>query len=301
MDRALILRAGDRIVLVGPQGPVGPTVRLNPERAAALADGRSGPLPDDLVAEIARVRPTGPVAAADPILDRARIELELGAPAGRAERRAARLRGWPPPSGTEREFYLALGALRLQEALADPVESLITLAREEERLERVARREATASEQFLTGAQGALTGYAERWARFREGLAVHHARLGEELEARARTVLPNLSEVVGPRTAARLLARAGGLGSLVRMSSSRLQLLGSRRRPGTGHGPRHGLLLGAEGMEAVPRGRQGAYARSLAGLASIAVRLDSVDPVPRADRLLDRRARRIARLRGEAA
>ncbi|MHB8352710.1 MAG: hypothetical protein ACYDFT_08525, partial [Thermoplasmata archaeon] len=231
----------------------------------------------------------------------ARTALGMGEPAGRVERRAARARGWPAPSPSEREFYLALGALRLQEALADPVESLITLAREEERLERVGRREATASEQFLTGSEGGLAEYADRWARFRAALADHDALLREELEARARALLPNLSALVGPRTAAQLLARAGGLAPLVRMSSSRLQLLGSRRRPGAGRGPRHGLLLRAEGMQEVPRGRQGAYARSLAALASIAVRLDSVEPVLRAERLLRRRADRIARLREDAA
>ncbi len=296
-----MFRAADRILFVGPTGPVGRSVRLDPEVAAALAGDGGGGVPGELLGELLRHRPAGPLAAADPVLEGTAAALGLDPPVGRAGRRAARARGWPVPSPAEREFYLRLGALRLRQALADPVETLLTLAREEERLERTSRREAAAAEQFLAGAEGGPAEYAARWARFREGLEAHAALLRDEVDRRARTLLPNLSAVVGPRTAARLLARAGGVGPLVRMSSSRLQLLGSRRRPGAGRGPRHGLLLRAEGMEAVAPDRRGAYARSAAGLASIAVRMDAVDPTLRAERLLIRRARRLAALAREAA
>ena len=108
----------------------------------------------------------------------------------------------------------------------------------------------------------------------------------------ARAVATNLSHVVGSRVAGRLIAAAGGLGPLGRMPASRLQLLGSRRRPGGGRGPRFGLLFRAEGVDRLPPDRQGAYARSLAAMAVIAARADGSTRADVAAGLVRRRDRR---------
>ncbi|MGA8711381.1 MAG: C/D box methylation guide ribonucleoprotein complex aNOP56 subunit, partial [Thermoplasmata archaeon] len=76
-------------------------------------------------------------------------------------------------------------------------------------------------------------------------------------------------------------------------------LLGSRRRPSPERGPRFGIIFRADRLGDVPIGRRGAYARSLAALAAIAIRADahthrniSVDLVARRDRRIESLRRR---------
>lgn len=196
----------------------------------------------------------------------------------------------------ERAWSLAFGHARLAAALASDEETLVALAREEERVERSVGRESGALEQLLAGPTGPLAEYrrdlATKTARLETDLAALRARL----ETIALRVVPNLSAVVGPRIAARLVAAAGGRSSLARLSSSRLQLLGARRRPKGGHGPRYGLLYRAARMPDVPADRQGRYARSLAALAVIGVRADEFTHRDISETLVARRDRRVASL-----
>jgi snoRNA binding domain-containing protein (fibrillarin) len=268
----------------------------DPGAAAELAD-RADPLSPRLVAWLRASAPEGELAALD-----ARLRDGLGN-LGRplrtlppAEEARLRDRGWPRLHAKDRAFYLHLARRRLEARLGSPEEALISLAREEERTERSSRREETASASFVTGTSETLRAHAERWKLFRETVERHHRELQREVEAAALETVPNLSAVVGPRVAARLVAAAGGVGPLARMSSSRLQLLGSRRRPAPGHGPRFGALFRAERMEEVPPDRHGAYARSLAALAVIAVRADATTHRAVAAALVARRDRRIAAL-----
>ena len=137
--------------------------------------------------------------------------------------------------------------------------------------------------------------YTSEWGRFRADLDRHHDALIARLERAAERAVPNLSAVVGPRVAARLVAAAGGIAPLGRMSASRLQLLGARhragrkpwteiRRPGP-HGPR----------PRVPPAARGAFARSVAALAAIAARADATT---RASLIAILTARKERRLRG---
>ncbi len=296
MAGAVLLRAGRHLRWVGTEGPLGPDLLLgpDPEEAARATAAPELRLPAAVAERVARSRPRDPVAAADPGLrgpELGRLDL-----AETARRRAARERGWPALTPADREFYLALARRRLEELLEDPVEILVSLAREEERLERARRKEESAAEHFLAPAHGALEEYRASWEGFRTELSRHHARLEEELARQAREVAPNLAHLVGAKVAARLIAQAGGRAALARLNSSKLQLLGSRRRPGPGRTPRYGLIFRADGMDRVPAARQGAYARSLAALAALAARLDEVRPVDRSERLLQRRDRRIREL-----
>lgn len=215
----------------------------------------------------------------------------------REELRAARTLVPLPEPNAEREYLLSVARARLEQALRAPDEVLITLAREEERLERALGREERAAESFVPIPDPTVEQYLREWAGTRAALARHHGTLRASLERQARTVLPNLSAVVGPRVAARLLAAAGGLGPLARLRAPRLQLLGSRRRPSADRGPRYGLLYRADRMEEVPPGRRGAYARSLAALAAIAARADALTRADVSARLVARRDRRLDDLR----
>jgi hypothetical protein len=294
---AVLLRAGRRIRWVTPGRAVGAELLLgrSAEEGARLALRRQDLLPAAIRERLIAARPPGPITLGDPSL--AEPSGPFAAPiAELRDRRAAREAAWGRIEPADRDFYLALARLRIQEVLADPAEVLISLAREEERVERATAREEGAAVHFLAPEAGELDAYRTAWSAFRVQLVRHHARLEQEVDRVARVVVPNLSAVVGPKVAARLIARAGGPHALARMSSSKLQLLGSRRRPGPGRTPRFGVIYRADRLVEVPPDRQGAYARSLAALAVTAVRFDVADPRDRSASLVAKRDRRVADL-----
>lgn len=285
----------DARVLAGPV-PIDP----DPGRAAVRFD-TFGPedVPAGVVAAITARSPGRPVAAAPGRLARALAE-RLGRPVGEPgleELRRARAVIPRPDAGTERRFFLALGEVRREAVMRSPEEVLITLAREEERVERSVGREARAAESFVPVPDSALDRHLDAWARARGALDELEDALRRSLETQAKQLVPNLSAVVGARTAARLVAAAGGVRALARMPSARLQLLGSRRRPSPERGPRYGVLYRADRLSEVPIGRRGAFARSLAALAAIAIRADATTHRDLSSALVARRDRRVEALR----
>ncbi len=272
----------------------------DPERAA----GHSPCLPDGVLPEALweslHRSTTGPeLVVVEPqvaVLLRGRTPLRIR-PATLDETRRARAVRPPLDPDAERAFLRALARRSLEQALRSPEEVLIALVREEERLEREVGREARAAEAFVAAPASPLDDYARKWSATRATLGRHHAELRSVVEARALELLPNLARLVGARVAARLLAAAGSVSVLSRMRAPRLQLLGSRRRPSPEHGPRYGLLYRADRMDELPLGRRGAYARSLAALAAIAVRADAITRADLAPGLIARRDRRVSELR----
>lgn len=201
--------------------------------------------------------------------------MDLGIPCApatpeEARRAASRL---SPPEG-EREVSIAVAEAALARAQRDPTETVIALSREEERLERSLGREVNAQEELLAGWGETNPGLAGEVRHFRESFTAHHRAVEKELERKVTELAPTLSAVAGEKVAARLVAAANGLSALARMPAGRLQLLGVRRRPARGPGPRHGIVFRANGMETVPWARRGAYARTLAAIAVIAARAD---------------------------
>jgi hypothetical protein len=293
---AVLVRGGGKLYLVDPDSGL---VRPCPSGSAY---GSDGPTPRELESIRETLGPgDGPSGA-----------IRVGVPGWTEEVRAAGLRAeaaslaetrrarellpWPS-FRTEREPWLRWARKRFARALASPEESLIALAREEERLERVLAREQGASDHWIAPETGPLAEYASEWRVFRTALERHHDALVAKLEQEAERTLPNLSAVVGPRTAAGLVASAGGLGALARVSASRLQLLGARRRAGGTRGPKYGVLARSVLGPEVPAPARGAYARSLAALAAIAARADATTRNVIAPSLLVRRSRRLAELR----
>lgn len=96
-----------------------------------------------------------------------------------------------------------------------------------------------------------------------------------------RGLAPNLTELLGPLLAARLIERAGSLQRLARMPSSTVQVLGAERalfrhlkegkKP-----PKHGLLFQHRAIHTAPYWARGRVSRALAGKAAIAARTDAV-------------------------
>jgi hypothetical protein len=304
---AVIVADGPRIRLVdlaASEPP--PAFVLDPEpvRAATrFLDLRPSDLPNGLMEAVGRIPALTRVVAGDAALARA-LSVRWGRSVSSAstdELRAGRaILGRLPPR-EDRAFLLALARLSLDRALRSPEEVLISLAREEERLERALGREERASAAFLPVSGTPLAEYQVAWDEARNALARHHAGLVLLLERSARTVVPNLSAVVGEKVAARLVAAAGALAPLGRMSAGRLQLLGTRRRPSPQRGPRFGVIYRAVRMDEVPVARRGAYARSLAALAVIAARADATTGRLLAATLVARRDRRVDSLRARRA
>ncbi len=113
-----------------------------------------------------RALPAETTVAADSESSAAALTNSLGVPvrvAGTPEVRAARgaLPGWDP--GEERRYVLGTARASLERALRTPEEILITLTREEERVERTVGRESRAAESFLVVEGSPLAEYARRW------------------------------------------------------------------------------------------------------------------------------------------
>ncbi|MDY6770262.1 MAG: NOP5/NOP56 family protein, partial [Candidatus Nanohaloarchaea archaeon] len=129
----------------------------------------------------------------------------------------------------------------------------------------------------LTGEDAAMlerfAGYVRDGHELRDAVEEYVAGLADE-------VAPNLSAVLGPVLAARVIALAGSLEDLAKMPSSTVQVLGAeeamfRHVRGEGDAPKHGVLFMHEHVRNAPQGAQGKMARVLANKASIAARLDN--------------------------
>ena len=295
MSEAVLARGGPRLLLLDPGGRVRSTVDLGASAEAAAAVVAGAPLPPNVVRWLRSTRGEH-LATDDPFLVAAltTIGSELRPPTLLEVRRTSELVG--PRLPELRSFVLALARRRITEALASDDGTLVALAREEERVERAVGRERGALEEFLVPEEGPLTEHREGWERHRAAVERHHAELVDRLGAVARRVAPNLAALLGETVAARLVAAAGDRAALARMSASRLQLLGARRRPGAGRGPRFGLIYRAARMADVPLERRGRYARSLAALAVIAARADVLTHADLAALLTARRDRRVSQL-----
>ncbi|MGA7922623.1 MAG: hypothetical protein WCA77_01425 [Thermoplasmata archaeon] len=231
--------------------------------------------------------------------------------------REQRVRSWPPElqrSGArQRELLLAFA----QEAIADawdptvPLDEAVRAMADldevhnllSERLESWARREAPGIEGFEApegaadatkpaGGSRVAVDPALAEARGRISVLLDRAEdarsdLERTIERALPDLAPNLSALLGPMLAARMISQAGGLARLARLPSSTIQVLGAERAffahlRGRAPPPRHGLLFLHPHVQGAPRSARGKLARTLAGKTAIAARLDRagrpVDP-----------------------
>ncbi len=146
-----------------------------------------------------------------------------------------------------------------------------------------------------------------RLAELYRAIVLTRAELSRAVEGAVPASTPNLSALLGPDLAARLLAQARGLDRLSRLPASTIQVLGAERAffehlRGRAPPPRHGLLFLHAAIQSAPRPERGKLARTLAAKVAIAARLDQAgSPVDttllrafeaRRGRLKEARARR---------
>ncbi len=295
MVAPLLLWRGPRVWLISASGAVTEVPVPGGREALVRAAADGGPVPGSRTAA-----PRGPLAVVPGALrpNEGAGGTDLVRAATPTEGRVALERLPPLPLEEERSFAFDVARRALARALAQPDERVATLAREEERIERALVREGNAQRELAEGAEETVAEYLRGAARFLDEVERHHAEVEGRLARTVRAHAPNLSAVLGEKVAARLIALAGSLRALAQMPASRLQLLGARRRPSHGRGPRFGAIYRAARMDEVPLERQGAYARTVASLAVIAARLDLAGrPGESARELLARRDRRIRDLR----
>ncbi|VVB55051.1 putative NOP5 family protein [uncultured archaeon] len=114
-------------------------------------------------------------------------------------------------------------------------------------------------------------------------------------------VAPNLSAVVGPIIAARLIQIAGGLENLSRMPASTIQILGAEdaffRFLKTGQRPpKHGIIFAHPDIRSKPKVARGRLARTLAAKATTAAKTDYFKGGFIGDRLTDEFKKRVKSL-----
>jgi nucleolar protein 56 len=112
-----------------------------------------------------------------------------------------------------------------------------------------------------------------------EALAAARTDLAREVSARAGSVMPNTSALIGGLVAARLMATAGGLLPLCRLPASTIQVIGARTAlfshiRSQSPPPKHGIIFQHRRVHNAEKDRRGKVARVLAGKIAIAARID---------------------------
>jgi nucleolar protein 56 len=115
-------------------------------------------------------------------------------------------------------------------------------------------------------------------------------------------VAPNLSALLNPNLAARLISLAGGLQRLAKFPSSTVQLLGAEKalflhlRSGK-KPPKHGVIFQHPWVNRSPYWQRGKVARSLGGKISIAAKVDAYRGEFIADQLKEQMEKRVAEIK----
>jgi len=118
------------------------------------------------------------------------------------------------------------------------------------------------------------------WASLVRALLQTQTELEGYVTRRMEQLAPNLSSVVGPLLAARLLSLTGSIERLGRLPSSTMQLLGAEKAlfqfmMEGGRPPKHGVLFQHPMIHRAPQWQRGKIARALAAAATLAARVDS--------------------------
>ena len=115
-------------------------------------------------------------------------------------------------------------------------------------------------------------------------------KIEKYLEKVLKEIAPNLTELLGATLTAKLIAKAGGLEKLARMTSSTIQLLGAEKAlfkylHGKGKLPKHGLIFMSSYVQKVPEKYRGKVARALASKLSMAAKIDCYSKENRSEKI----------------
>ncbi|MBC7081554.1 MAG: hypothetical protein H5T44_04875 [Thermoplasmatales archaeon] len=117
-------------------------------------------------------------------------------------------------------------------------------------------------------------------ARIIESLNIAREKLQKYIEVSMEEIAPNLTKLVGPSIASKLVARAGGINELAKKPVSTIQLLGAERalfrhlKEGVAP-PKHGIIFQHEMVNKAPKNKRGKVAKMMASKILIACRADA--------------------------
>jgi len=119
----------------------------------------------------------------------------------------------------------------------------------------------------------------------------------------AEDAMPNLSTVLEPILAARLVALTGSLEDLAKKPASTVQMLGAEKAlfrylHGTGTPPKHGIIFQHSFINSLPENKRGKMARFLANKAVMAARLDQYGDKRKGEELREECLNRFEELNG---
>ncbi|MFB6190627.1 MAG: hypothetical protein ABEJ91_03580 [Candidatus Nanohaloarchaea archaeon] len=108
---------------------------------------------------------------------------------------------------------------------------------------------------------------------------VHREKLEDYIADLCGEEMPNLSKLLEPVLAAKLVSLSGSLEDLAQSPASTIQMLGAeqalfRHLSGQGSSPKHGVLFEHRFVRTLPEDERGKMARFLANKAAIAARMD---------------------------
>jgi len=116
--------------------------------------------------------------------------------------------------------------------------------------------------------------------------------LREYVKEGAQDEFQNLSVLLGPVLATRLVALAGGLEELAKKPASTVQMLGAEKAlfrylHGEGTPPKHGILFQHQFVNSLPEEKRGKMARFLANKTVMAARIDQYGDEDKSEGLLE--------------
>ncbi len=126
----------------------------------------------------------------------------------------------------------------------------------------------------------------------------YRSELVSYVEEKMKKIAPNITALVGALLGARLISLAGGLDVLASKPSSTIQVLGAEkalfRSLKTGaNPPKHGIIFQHPVVGLAPHWQRGKIARMLAGLLSIAAKVDSISKRNISEYLLSKMQKRM--------
>lgn len=121
--------------------------------------------------------------------------------------------------------------------------------------------------------------YQDPVIHLKDHIEKNQSLLKNQIETSVTDLAPNISELVGPMIAARLLAHAGSLRKLAMLPSSSIQLLGAEKalfrfKKQGGKPPKHGVIFQHPLISKSPYSFRGKHARLLSAKISIAAKAD---------------------------
>ena len=129
-------------------------------------------------------------------------------------------------------------------------------------------------------------------------------RLEDYVEKEAKEEFQNLSGLLNPLLATRLVALAGSLDDLAKKPASTVQMLGAEKAlfrylHGEGTPPKHGILFQHNFVKSLPEDKRGKMARFMANKSVMAARLDNYGDKDKSENLREEARERFEELKNE--